>query len=1132
MSLERELAGVLPAGAISVVPADLVAVSMDLWPRHVLGLQKKRLPALPAAVVWPESAEEVVRLFAWARRTGTRLVPYGAGSSVVGGASPEPGAVVVDTKRLQKIGPVDVEGRMVSAEAGVLGEVFERTLNKHGLTQGHFPSSIYCTTVGGWIAARGAGQMSSRYGKIEDLVLGGLCVLADGTVLRARPTPHRAVRLDELVGNEGTTGLWLEATLRVHPLPRRRAWRGLSFPSIARALDAARAWLAAGLSPQVVRIYDPVDTLLHKSTHGDETPHDRGPSRMAWLGANFPRLVAAAASVVAKSCRTVVGLQGEPEAVDHELEVLLEIARSFGAHDLGPAPGEAWYARRYAVSYRQSNAFRAGVMADTMEVACPWSRVVPVYEAVRRAALGAGAQVLAHFSHLYLDGASIYFTYGMPARLGERGYFGLWEAVLAAAVTNGGNVSHHHGAGKLKAAANAASLGPAAKVLAALKLEADPAGVMNPGVLLQGNGGALPHTPAAAPAQGDGLLVAASDETLGAASARAKALGQSLGPMPRLFPELTVRQAAQRGLLWRANPQLRVLEPLWVSAEGRLAGEEFAQAPAARSALGPDLFLRLLEAGAERVVLRCLPALTSEVVVGGPREVLLARAIELLRHESDGGALLSLRGSGDQAVLAAAYIGGELGEARHGRLGKLLADTSPPALELYGPLGPEPIAFSAPWRAVREVVSAAALARLGWMLVLTDPVGASGFVFGAPGVVWDEATRARFVDLLREVGAVEHLERRAAPQVEPAAAPVAPEVPAESPPPAEPARRLALLPHAHELDNCTYCPKLCRFSCPTAAASGNEALVPRQLMLTASLERKGGRALDESAADRLYSCVDCKGCKSFCDHGNDVAATLMDARAELFAAGRTPPQPAAVLRHFREHGFLPGIDPLAHPGRTLAGDGPSAQAWLFLGCQNQSERDQPIAVAALELARRSAGSVHVADAVCCGQPLWRWGDRQGFREHAARVAETLSGASRLFVDDPGCAWTLGTLYRQVGVVAPEVVWLPSLVAEPAVRPDDVPHDPCQALRYLGAPSARRFFPASPPGSIMEGQGGCCGGLLLEHYDPALADRVARDLGRDLVAAGAKRIVTSSPTCRRRLRAAGFEVTDLTLTAKP
>lgn len=1262
----RAIRETLGARAVGQAHPERLAASTDLWPKHLLQLRRGSPPAEPYAVVWPESTEAVRFVVQQARRWGVPLVPYGAGSSVVGGAWACNDHVVLDLKRMNRVLELDRRRQTATAETGILGELFERHLQRSGYTQGHFPSSIYCSTLGGWVAARGAGQMSSRYGKIEDQVVGGVVVLGDGSIARFNPSPTPPPELAALIGSEGALGIWTQATVRIHPLPEQRLWRGFSFPDLEHALDAARHWLEAGLSPSVLRIYDPLDSLLQKTTSGHTAPHDRGPSLTAAVGARLPRLLGLAAEYLAASCRCVVGLQGPRESVAAQLSALLEIAHQHGARDLGPGPGEAWYARRYAVSYRQSNALRAGVLVDTMEVACPWERVSDVYHAVRKAGRQVRAQVLAHFSHLYLDGASIYFTFALPASRGQSGYAELWRVCLEAAVAAGANVSHHHGVGQLKGGELAKRLGPRMQVLEALRQRWDPSGVLNPRVLRATDApqSSLPPGPAKPDARGSsarpnigvqrpsGLLRATSDapgssarpdrpgrpdslrrQNTPASTSQQRAAaaestptrqtaaraggttpasapssafawpgwahrdapaqrsaywstlperpmdvlagelarhGLSLGPWAPFFTDRTVGELARARRLWRYSPQLRVIEPVLVGANFHTSGADVPPMLAPRAAVGPELDVVMAWEQVARLWLRAYP-------LAGARawgEVEAQTGLDILerwtRNEVASAASLVAWGGPARLILVL-----DLPELP---LAELVEDwcvrLAPEVQWMGGPVprvGPVPrtgsVPFCGAWPEVRRLLAVCAAEDVHASLPWIDALGAAGVLHGAEGSSLDAERAARLAVWVSELG----LDGRWRPEAE-AAQPAQPAAPwrlAETPAraqsneasaaaPAPPVagqrqpqapdtgagaerptpKRLRLWQYQNQLDNCTYCPKLCRFACPVAVADGTETLTPRQLMLTAGLDHRGRRNLATDVAEKLWSCVDCRGCHSFCDHGNEVPATLQAARQQLLRMGAAPPRVQGVVAHMRAHGCMPDRPVSAALPQRIAGDAEPSRTWLFLGCQNEPDATE-YGQAALALARYHFGPVRVANEAlsCCGHPLARWGDRQGFRAHARAFARQFRGLDRLVVDDPGCVYTLRVLYAQLGVRTPAVTSTGELlhteIREGAwpMPPEGrwAPADSCWASRYLGEPSLRQLLGGEPhlgKGSVLEGQAGCCGGMLLPFYDPQLADAVAKRWAADALGGGGSRVLCQSPTCRRRLRAVGVPTDDL------
>lgn len=487
-------------GRLSFSDLDRLSYARDLWPLALLWIRQGRVPPPPDAVVWPGTEEQVAALVRVARQKRLGLIPFGAGSGVCGGTWAIHGGVTVDMKRFDAIGPVDEARRTVEVGAGVMGETLERRLNARGWTLGHFPSSIYTSSVGGWIAARSAGQLSSRYGKIEDMVLSLRAVLGTSELLVTPERPFSGPDLAPLlIGSEGTLCAITGAKLRVFPLPEGRVFHGFEFASVEAGLEAIRLIFREGLRPAVVRLYDPFDTAFvgksRPSSHAPPLP----PSRRGSLGRSVlpmllrqvtkqtlgrPRAMNQLQRVFKKS-RLILMFEGDARRAQAEDRAATLLCKRLGADDLGEAPGRAWLAKRYDVSYRMSGLINAGAFADTMEVGAPWEHVHEVYERVHAAA-SPYAFVLCHFSHAYADGCSLYFSFvgsGADEAEIEQRYHQLWRAALAAAVSAGGNVSHHHGVGLLKAQVLQDTLGEGRHALAALKALFDPDGVMNPGKL-------------------------------------------------------------------------------------------------------------------------------------------------------------------------------------------------------------------------------------------------------------------------------------------------------------------------------------------------------------------------------------------------------------------------------------------------------------------------------------------------------------------------------------------------------------------------------------------------------------------------------------------------------------------------
>jgi alkyldihydroxyacetonephosphate synthase len=518
----RELRSALPTLRSSADEADRVAYARDLWPRHHLRVRAGR-PAdhKPEAIAWPASAEELSQLVRWARGARVPLVAFGAGSGVCGGVLPQPNALVVDLKRLARIRNIDRDAPLVEVEAGHMGLPLEQTLQRAGFTLGHFPSSILCSTAGGWIATRSAGQCSGAYGKIEDMVVSLECVTGAGDIVELRRRSSGPNLVPLVIGSEGTLAIVTSAELRLHPTPTARGFGAWSFPSIAHGLDAMRALFQAGLRPAVARLYDPFDAMLAKrggvKAAGDEPRHAPGRGG-AVLRAMLRRpgvlnelLGTGAAARALGGALLVVVFEGTGEAPHRGVEDARRLVEgrlrgSWG----GEAPAERWLEHRYAVSYRQAPVFANGAFVDTMEVAAPWSKLGALYEAVRRA-LGEHVFVMAHFSHAYPDGCCIYFSFAGSARGAESRwdeeseavYDRAWRAALKAAVDAGGTLAHHHGVGRSKAPRLPDELGTGIDVVRALMSAFDPDAILNPGNLIPPGASGARATP------GPGRAVAA-----------------------------------------------------------------------------------------------------------------------------------------------------------------------------------------------------------------------------------------------------------------------------------------------------------------------------------------------------------------------------------------------------------------------------------------------------------------------------------------------------------------------------------------------------------------------------------------------------------------------------------------------
>lgn len=473
-----QLRDVIPADRVTDEPAELALRSGDFWPKLVMARRRGEALARPAAVVSPRTTEEVAAVLAWCHANDVPVVPFGAGTGVVGGAVAHPRGVTLDLKAMDRVLGLDETSGTVTVQPGIIAQRLEDHLVHRGWTLGHYPSSIHCSTIGGFLAVRSAGQASTGYGKLEERVVGMEAVLADGTVVEMKETPSSAAGPDLkrlFIGGEGATGVITRATLALEPLPDVALDHGVLFPDLASGIEAARSVMRSGVRPTVFRLYDEADTALVFGSQGID---------------------------VAEGCLVVFSAEGSEEVARFTHDLVLRVLREAGGDDLGTEPGEHWRAHRHDVSYRFAQYMKPGgefgdaVMLDTMEVATVWARLPELYSSVRGALDEHCDVVLAHISHLYPSGASIYFTFGAaPVLLAEgvpqdpesdasRRYEAAWEAGQRAALDVGATISHHHGIGLLRVPWFAEELGPGAgEVLRRVKAALDPKGVLNPGKL-------------------------------------------------------------------------------------------------------------------------------------------------------------------------------------------------------------------------------------------------------------------------------------------------------------------------------------------------------------------------------------------------------------------------------------------------------------------------------------------------------------------------------------------------------------------------------------------------------------------------------------------------------------------------
>ena len=444
----------------------------------------------PDAVVSPASHASVRAVLGVCAQAGVAVVPFGGGTSVVGGVEPERGGfsavIALDLGRLDRLVAIDERSLVAVLEPGLRGPEAEELLARRGLTLGHVPQSFEYASLGGFAATRSVGQASTGYGRFDALVTGLRCAAPAGDVEPPTvPASAAGPSIRELiVGSEGALGVITELALRVRPRPRARRCEGWMFGCFSEGVDALRRLEQQGIAPDVARLSDETETRVSMALAG-------GGLKPA-LGRLYLRARGAAAG-----CLVIAGWEGTQEAVRRRHLAGARLLRRAGGLAVGRAPGAAWRRSRFTAPYLRDDLLDHGVMVDTLETATTWSNLMALRGAVADAldralaARGTPALVMCHVSHLYPTGASLYFTF--LARQEAERPLEQWRAAKRAAtdaiVASGGTITHHHGVGRDHGAWLAAEIGtPGVQALAAAKAALDPAGIMNPGKLLAASG--------------------------------------------------------------------------------------------------------------------------------------------------------------------------------------------------------------------------------------------------------------------------------------------------------------------------------------------------------------------------------------------------------------------------------------------------------------------------------------------------------------------------------------------------------------------------------------------------------------------------------------------------------------------
>lgn len=450
----------------SIEDRDILSHSYDAWPVSVKWKQQGKQPCKPDAVYWPKNTREICALVSWANSEGLPITPWGLGSAVTGACLADRGGIMIDLSKMNAVTQVDEENLIITVQAGKRGIDLEAELNARGLTLNHHPQSLDRSTVGGWVATRATGQLSSRYGGIEDLIVALKIVLPNGEIIQTKKTPRAAIGVDLkslFIGSEGTLGIVTEVSLKIFRLPDISIEEAIAFPSIQDGIEVMRKLMQAQLRPSLVRFYD-----------FDEARHAMQDKSFA-------------------NCVMFLQFEGRFSVVAQaEYEAAMSICAEHSGTGIGPDPVRAWLARRYDFSAVEAILAENGGVAETIEISDFWSSIAGTYAELKDALKPFADEVLGHFSHVYAHGTSLYLILlgkAETAEAAEAQLFEIWKTAMEICLKRGVAISHHHGVGLARLPFIRQEMASTESILNTLKSAIDPKGIMCPGKL----GLAVPH---------------------------------------------------------------------------------------------------------------------------------------------------------------------------------------------------------------------------------------------------------------------------------------------------------------------------------------------------------------------------------------------------------------------------------------------------------------------------------------------------------------------------------------------------------------------------------------------------------------------------------------------------------------
>ncbi len=445
---------------VSTRLVDRIIYAGDVWTYHLVKAKNLNEIQLPDVIVWPKNANELKEIINIARKYKISVVPYSGGAGVIGGTIPMGNpTITVDLKQMSNVLELDEVSMTVNVEAGILSQHLEDYLNRRGYMFPHYPMSMWTSTIGGFLATRASGIMSTKYGNMEDLTISFEVVAGNSEIYRFPRVPKASHGPDLkriFIGSEGTLGIFTKAELRIYHLPEERCFLVYSFSELSDGVEALRRIIQKGIRPAMIRLYDELDTFATFARKGIE------------VEGNI----------------LIIMLDESPAINDALEEEIKRVITSMHGEKLDSDIGYKWWENRFHKYFATPDAMKMG-LTDTLETVVKWKNVLTLYEEMKEAFEDNEIALMAHLSHFYQDSAVIYFTF--IAEYGEddpfENYRNAWKLGAEICLKHGASISHHHGIGVLKSPWVRGELKEAYSIFRKLKEVFDPDNILNPGKL-------------------------------------------------------------------------------------------------------------------------------------------------------------------------------------------------------------------------------------------------------------------------------------------------------------------------------------------------------------------------------------------------------------------------------------------------------------------------------------------------------------------------------------------------------------------------------------------------------------------------------------------------------------------------